>query len=170
MARGSIAHLGHGPHPVQFVDVMPRTSDQRIHLVPESLEQMAGELYRYRPQPGADSYPLTLISPATSKRTSSTFGQLHREIARLEMNPTDAAERGLSAETEQIRVHNQLGEVHCGLRLSTRVRSGTVVLYKGLWSHNTLNGATANALAPDHLADLGGGACFNDCRVEVEAL
>jgi len=42
-----------------------------------------------------------------------------------------------------------------------------VFLPKGLWSHNTLNGATANALVPDTLSDLAGGACFNDARVEV---
>jgi hypothetical protein len=32
---------------------------------------------------------------------------------------------------------------------------------------NTLNGMTGNALVPDSLADLGGGACFNDARVQV---
>jgi hypothetical protein len=42
-----------------------------------------------------------------------------------------------------------------------------VSLAKGLWSHNTENGATSNALCPDTLADLGGGACFNDARVEA---
>ena len=31
-------------------------------------------------------------------------------------------------------------------------------------------GATATALAPDTLTDLGGGACFNDARVEVASL
>jgi hypothetical protein len=45
-----------------------------------------------------------------------------------------------------------------------------VVLPKGLWSHNTESGTTANALAPDTLSDLGGGACFNDARVEVRRL
>jgi hypothetical protein len=39
-----------------------------------------------------------------------------------------------------------------------------------LWSHNTLSGTTANALAPDTLTDLAGGACFNDARVQVEPL
>jgi hypothetical protein len=42
------------------------------------------------------------------------------------------------------------------------------MLPKGLWSHNTRSGTTANALVPDSLTDLGGGACFNDARVEVE--
>jgi hypothetical protein len=43
-----------------------------------------------------------------------------------------------------------------------------VQLHKGLWSHHTRNGATANALAPDTLTDRGDGACYNDARVEVE--
>jgi hypothetical protein len=33
-----------------------------------------------------------------------------------------------------------------------------------------LNGATSTALIPDALTDIGGGACFNDARVEVAAL
>ena len=42
-----------------------------------------------------------------------------------------------------------------------------MVLPKGLWRKHTANGYTANALAPDSLTDLGGGACFNDARVDV---
>ncbi len=80
------------------------------------------------------------------------------------MHPDDAAPRGL-AHGDEVRVWNALGEVRCRLAIDGAVRPGVVVLPKGLWSHNTLNGATANALAPDTLTDLGGGACFNDARV-----
>jgi anaerobic selenocysteine-containing dehydrogenase len=48
------------------------------------------------------------------------------------------------------------------------MRPGVVFLPKGIWGHNTESGTTANALSPDTLTDLGGGACFNDARVEVE--
>jgi hypothetical protein len=50
------------------------------------------------------------------------------------------------------------------------VRRGVLSLPKGLWARSTINGQTANALAPDSLADLGGGACFNDARVDVQLL
>ena len=43
-----------------------------------------------------------------------------------------------------------------------------MLLPKGLWARHTLNDQTANALVPDALADLGGGACFNDARVQIE--
>jgi hypothetical protein len=47
---------------------------------------------------------------------------------------------------------------------------GIVSLPKGLWRRHTLNGSTSNALVPDTLTDLGGGACFNDARVQVARL
>ena len=47
------------------------------------------------------------------------------------------------------------------------IARGTVSLAKGLWRRHTFNGSTATALAPDTLTDIGGGACFNDARVQV---
>jgi anaerobic selenocysteine-containing dehydrogenase len=60
--------------------------------------------------------------------------------------------------------------VHCRANVTPEVRPGTVSLPKGLWARSTLNGATANALAPDTLTDIGAGACFNDARVQVQLL
>ena len=48
------------------------------------------------------------------------------------------------------------------------LRPGVALIAKGLWSRHTRNGSTSNALVPDTLTDLGGGACYNDARVEVE--
>ncbi|HEY6147404.1 MAG TPA: hypothetical protein VIZ69_06885, partial [Thermoanaerobaculia bacterium] len=62
------------------------------------------------------------------------------------------------------------GEVRCFARVTEEVRPGVVQLPKGLWSRHTMSPSGASALAPDSLADLGGGACFNDARVEVEPL
>jgi hypothetical protein len=45
-----------------------------------------------------------------------------------------------------------------------------VSLPKGLWLRHTANGLTPNALVPDTLTDLGGGACFNDARVQVAVI
>ncbi|MBI3784891.1 MAG: hypothetical protein HY270_15980, partial [Deltaproteobacteria bacterium] len=61
-------------------------------------------------------------------------------------------------------------EVHVPVRVGDDLRCGVVSLPKGLWRSSTRNGATATALAPDHLTDIGAGACFNDARVEVEKL
>ena len=68
-----------------------------------------------------------------------------------------------------MRAFNAYGEVVTTLALDPDLRPGVACLPKGLWSRNTQNGFTANALAPDTATDLGQGACFNDARIELEA-
>jgi anaerobic selenocysteine-containing dehydrogenase len=159
-----------GLAPVQFVDVFPATPDRKVDLFPAALEQSAPlGLYRYQPDPATDQYPLALISPASDRTISSTLGELPRADARLTMNPADAATRGL-ADHDLVRVFNDLGEVHCTLAISASVRPGLVSLPKGIWRRSMRNGVSGTALVPDTLTDLGGGACFNDARVQVASL
>ena len=157
-----------GSAPVQFVDVFPRTADRRIHLTPPELDaETPAGLYSYREDPATDEFPLALISPASDRTISSTLGELRREIAAVDLHPADAAARGIR-DGDRVVIRNSFGSVRCLARVLPDVRPGVAVLPKGLWSHNTLDGATATALAPDSIADLGGGACFNDARVEIE--
>jgi len=159
-----------GGAPVQFVDVFPLTPDRRIDLFPEALDRSApAGLYGYQPDPGTEAYPLALISPASEKTISSTLGELRTRVAVLQMNPADAKARGLG-NGDPVRVFNALGEVQCPVALNPEIRPGTISLPKGLWRRSTYNGSTSNALVPDTLTDLGGGACFNDARVEVALL
>jgi anaerobic selenocysteine-containing dehydrogenase len=156
-----------GGRPIQFVDVYPRTPDRMVDLFPEYLDAQApAGLYGYQPDPATMEFPLALISPASERTISSTLSELPRPEVRLLMHPDDASARGLS-DGDDVRIFNALGEVRCGLQVGTWVRPGTVVLPTGLWRKHTANGFTANALAPDSLTDLGGGACFNDARVDV---
>ena len=156
-----------GPEPVQLGDVWPRTPDRKIDLCPASLDAEApAGLYAYQADPATSQYPLALISPALRQTVSSTFAQLLRDPATLLLHPEDASARGIT-DGDDVRVFNPLGEVHCRAASSTELRPGVAMLPKGLWARHTHNGATANALTPDTLADLGGGATFNDARVEV---
>ena len=153
--------------PIQFVDVFPRTSDARIDLFPEPLERQAPKgIYTYQGETSADTYPLVLLSPATSKSITSTLGELRTRQASLQMHPSDAASRQMSTD-DTVRVFNDLGEIHCLVTMNPDMKPGTVGLPKGLWRKSTMNGSTANALVADSLTDLGSGACFNDARVEV---
>jgi anaerobic selenocysteine-containing dehydrogenase len=164
--RGAAIPLA-GGRPIQFVDVYPRTADCKVDLFPEHLDaQSPAGLYGYQPDPATTDYPLALISPASERTISSTLSELPRPDVRLLMHPDDAAARGLR-DGDEVRIFNARGEVRCGLQVGVWVRPGTVVLPKGLWRKHTANGFTANALAPDSLTDLGGGACFNDARVDV---
>ena len=153
-----------GDGPVQFESVAPGTVDSKIHLTPAVLGSMPYEF-----QTVADRFPLTLISPASGRLISSTMGEYNLEHLEVEIHPTDAAARNL-ASGDPVRVFNDLGEVHCVARISQRPRPGVVSMPKGAWRRAALNGATSTALCPDHVNVVGGGACFNDARVEVELL
>ena len=159
-----------GFRPIQFVDVMPKTADQKVDLFPDALEAEAPMgLYAYQPDPETERFPLALISPASDRTISSTLGELPRPAIALLMNPADAAPRGLK-DDDPIKVFNELGEVQCAVKVEATIREGTVSLPKGLWRKSTWNQLTGNVLVPDSLTDLGAGACFNDARVEVARL
>jgi len=154
--------------PIQFRDVFPRTTDQKIDVYPDVLakESSAG-LYVYHPDPATSQFPLALISPASDKTISSTLAEIPRPEVRLLMHPDDAAARNI-ADGDEIRIFNALGEVTCKAALGAWIRRGTVSLPKGLWRKHTANGYTGTSLVPDTLTDVAGGACFNDARVQIE--
>jgi anaerobic selenocysteine-containing dehydrogenase len=170
LMQEGIASPPHDGRPVQFVDVFPLTADGKVDLCPDALDTQAPlGLYGYQPDPATDRFPLVLISPSSEKTVSSTLGELRERAAALQMHPDDARARALSND-DPVRVFNDLGEVQCPLALNPDVPPGTVSLPKGLWRKSTYNGSTSNALAPDTWTDLGGGACFNDARVQVALL
>jgi anaerobic selenocysteine-containing dehydrogenase len=165
---GDVAAPEFGDAPVLFVDVFPSTSDRKVRLFDDALDDEApAGLYAFQPDPATARFPLALISPATERAVSSTLGELRARPAHVEIHPDDAAARAI-ADGTPVRVYNDRGEVRCLAHVSARVRPGTASMPKGLWRKDTENGATTNALAPDALSDLGGGACFNDARVEIE--
>lgn len=164
-AGHSIPHCG--TQPVQFVDVFPNTADGKIHLLPSGLDTEAPcGLYGYQTLDNTPDFPLALISPASSKAITSTLFQLQKDPAAVELHPDDAASRGI-ASGDAVRIYNRSGEVRCLAKVTGETRPGVAVLAKGLWQFHTQNGNTSNALAPDTLTDLGGGACFNDARCEI---
>lgn len=159
-----------GLAPVQFVDVFPHTPDGKANLFPEELDRESPlGLYTYQPDPATGRYPLALISPSSEKAISSSLYELVQRQAVLTMHAQDAHARRIG-EGDVIRVFNDLGSVTCLAAIAPTVRPGTAWMPKGLWSRHTLNGSTANALAPDTLSDLGAGACFNDARVQIEGV
>jgi anaerobic selenocysteine-containing dehydrogenase len=152
-----------GGGPVQFGSVQPLTPDRKAHLTPPALGPAP---YQYLPVIH-DSFPLALVSASNNKMISSTLGEFNYPELWLTINPADAAARGIS-ERDEVRVFNDLGEVRCRARISDRMRDGVCGLPKGAWRNSSRNGQTATALCPQHVSEVGGGACFNDARVQVE--
>ncbi len=157
-----------GNAPVQFGDLFPGTPDGKVHLWDEAADAEApAGLWGYQPDPATAQYPLALISPSSADRITGTFGNLRAKVAVLSIHPRDAKRRSVG-DGDGLRVFNALGELHCVARVTDEVRPGVVEMPKGVWDRETSSGNSANALCPDTLSDLGGGACFNDARVQVE--
>lgn len=156
-----------GSAPIQFLDIFPGTDDGKIHLFDSDADAEAPEgLFAFQADPATPEFPLALISPSYPDRITATFGNLRAKVASIAVHPTDAASREIG-DGEPVRAFNALGEVCCIARVTDEVRPGVVEMPKGVWDRETASGNSANALCPDTLSDLGGGACFNDARVQL---
>jgi anaerobic selenocysteine-containing dehydrogenase len=158
-----------GADAVMFRNVFPKTASGKVELASSYLDKKYGaRLPSYRPFTSA--MPLILITPASDRRTTSTFGgtRANDGTPPLEMHPDDARARGLH-DGDRVRVWNELGEVRLPLKISEGVPRGVVSSLKGAWFRSSDNMQTVSALAPAHHADISEGACYNDARVEVAA-
>jgi anaerobic selenocysteine-containing dehydrogenase len=146
------------------------TPSGKIELYSTTLERECGEgLPRYRPLETDRQF--ILVSPASEKRTNSTFGgvQDHDSDLAVEMHFEDAAQLSLH-EGQSVSLYNHQGEVVIPLHISDKVKSGTLYVPKGAWLRSCANGQSVNALIPGHRADIAGGACYNDATVDVKGL
>jgi len=164
----AMAMTTNGEDFVLFKNVFPNTPSGKVELASSYLaEKYGARLPRYAPV--TSRYPLILISPASDRMITSTFGGANGATTLpLEMHPDDAAARGLT-DGMRVKVWNDLGEVHLPLHVTETVARGVVCSLKGAWLDTSDNSQTISALCPAHHADVAEGACFNDARVEVAA-
>ncbi|WP_419905929.1 molybdopterin-containing oxidoreductase family protein [Kiloniella sp.] len=151
--------------------VFPATETGKIELFSQDLENKFGYgLPRFAEVP--KSYPLTLITPSSSKRTNATFGG-NREsmgIEKLEIHPTDARDRNIKA-GDKIKIWNDLGEVYLSADITDKVKPGTIYSPKGTWLGSSGSNQTVNALInADLKADIMEGACYNDTFVDIAVI
>jgi anaerobic selenocysteine-containing dehydrogenase len=120
----------------------------------------------------ARRFPLAFLSPPARHFLNSSFANLprFREFERephLDMHPEDAARRGIN-EGDRVRVFNDRGGYVLKARVNGKPRAGVVVAPSLWWKKYSPDGRNANDLTSQRTADLGGGATFYDCLVEVE--
>jgi anaerobic selenocysteine-containing dehydrogenase len=120
----------------------------------------------------AERYPLAFLSPPARHFLNSTFANLarFREFERephLDMHPQDAAARGIR-DGDSVRVFNARGEYLLRARVNGKPRAGVVVAPSVWWKKHAPDRRNANNVTSQRVADLGGGATFYDCRVQVE--
>jgi len=124
------------------------------------------------PAEGAAPGMLQFLSPPARNFLNSSFAHLKRfrdleGEPRLEMHSADAAARGIR-DGDIVRVFNARGSLRLRARVNDRPRRGVVVAPSVWWKKYSPDGGNANNLTAQRVADLGGGATFYDCRVQVE--
>ncbi|RJE90232.1 molybdopterin oxidoreductase family protein [Paenibacillus sp. 1011MAR3C5] len=128
----------------------------------------------YTPLAEPEHYPFLLTTGPNHSYINSTFAN-QAKLQKLEKRPTlhmhdDDAARLELADGERVLVRNDRGEVQLTLKLGGDVLPGVLVT-QGLWWDDEAEGrSTVNALTPQRLADMGGGATFFSNRVEVVKL
>jgi len=133
-----------------------------------------GDGYTPPAEIGVDSaFPLALISPPAHHFLNSSFANLDFAVGReaepeLAMHPDDATPRGLTDGAE-VQIRNDRGRFQAKLRVTQDVRPGVVVAPSIWWNGKTKTARNANAVTSQRLTDIGRGATFYDCAVQVEA-
>ena len=151
--------------------VFPKTKSGKIELFSQDLEERFGYgLPRF--EPVERKYPLSIISPSSSKRTNATFGGciLSEGQEELEINPLDAKIRGIS-DGDNVKVHNERGETFLIARITDSVLPGVLYTPKGSWISTSKSEQTVNALLDaDIRTDIENGACCNEAFCEVSRI
>ncbi len=136
----------------------------RLPYYTPSRESAAGDPERFK------RFPFQLITPKGEYRQLSQWGNDEELNARegepaLRMHPEDAGALGISA-GDLLRVHNDRGELRLKAVVDDGVRRGVVATTSGKWIAR--DGHSVNVLTHDDVTDIGYGAIFFDCLVQVE--
>lgn len=121
----------------------------------------------------AKQFPLELLSRKADNFLNSSFTNIpsvqkmeHPEL--LEIHTADAQRRGIH-EGDWVRVFNGRGEVRLRAHVNGAVQPG-VVAARLNGARFAPDGKSINCLTSETLTDIGGGATFYSCLVEVEAI
>lgn len=118
-----------------------------------------------------ENYPFLFVPGPNHHFLNSTFSNNAKHMKlekepRLFMNSADAEKLGIE-NGSLVRIWNERGECELVVSVGDQVLPG-VVVSQGLWSDQSGAKRLVNALTPDRVADMGGGAVFFSGKVNVE--
>lgn len=151
-----------------------KTTSGKIELYSKTLEKLGlPALPTYTPLVKDNDHPFLFIPAPNHNFLNSTFSNNEKHIslekvARLHINKDDAYKLGIE-DGEKVKVWNERGECELVAAVGDNVLEGVVVT-QGLWADLPETKYFVNALTPDRVADMGGGATFFSGRVSVEKL
>ncbi len=119
----------------------------------------------------AKKFPLELLSRKADNFLNTSFANLSsmqklEQPELLEINTADALHRGIR-EGDWVRVFNDRGEVRLRAHVNGAVQPGVVAALLS-WARYAPDGKSINALTSETLTDIGAGATFYSCLVEIE--
>jgi anaerobic selenocysteine-containing dehydrogenase len=115
------------------------------------------------------AYPLELVSSKAHNALNSSFSHrpdVDEETAVLEIHPEDAQPRAI-ADGDPIEIFNARGTLRLRARVGNYVRPGVVRAPSVRALSTSPGGFNVNLLISDRLTDIGAGATFYNCLVEV---
>jgi anaerobic selenocysteine-containing dehydrogenase len=168
--------LAPGLKQIAYKDLKFETPSGKIELFSERIRDTWGSspIPVYSPLRVRDNeagYPLIFLSPNTSSRIHSQFGNLDVIIANsekpaAEISAADAQARGIVT-GDRIRLYNGSGSVITTARITGRLMQGMVVLHNGIWKEE---GGGSNFLTDGEETDIGFGAAFHGKRIDMEKI
>ena len=147
-------------------------------MASEGLDPLAGYTPPYdvsqQGTPLARKYPLSLLSVCRHYGLNSIFPNSQPHARRqgpsnLLIHPSDAAERNLK-DGMLVRVFNDRGDFLVRVAITDKVRAGVVSTTKSGWPMLEPGASNPNATVDERDSDMGGGAVYDDNRVEVAAV
>ena len=125
-------------------------------------------------EPETTEFPLALNTPPARNFMNSTFANIEalakpHGAPTVQLNPADATARSVE-DGQVVRVFNYRGVMKLAAHVTDDTRAGVATILWGHWRNHPGAEGFVNDLTSQALTDLGGGATFYDCRVEVSAV
>lgn len=158
-----------------YVKVGSKLPGRRIRLFSEPLVKKGlPGVPTHMPLREETDYPLWFIPGPNHQFLNTSFANIEK-LKRLEKRPLlymhqdDAEARGIR-DGDKVRIFNDRGACRLTASVGETVLPGVAVV-QGLWWEDAEDGyESVNALTPDRLSDLGGGATFFSTKIEAEKI
>ena len=114
-------------------------------------------------------FPLELISSKNGDGMNSTFGyrsDVNVQTSRLSMHAEDAEKRGIKSGAS-VKVFNDRGSCYFTAEIIADVQPGVLRALSVGWHRDATQRLGINHLTSERLTDIGGGATFFSCLVDV---
>jgi len=146
------------------------TPSGKCDLAPEGMDYEPPIESRHGDASLGRRFPLELVSPKNDDSMNSTFGyrsSTDAQTSLLWMHSDDARERAI-ADGDHVRIFNERGSMRLTASVNGHVRQGTVSAPSVRMPRMSPDGSSTNFLTSERLTDIGAGATFYSCLVQVE--